>query len=99
MTLEQSRLADRPIRAETSLVGVDQQKLKPLPILKGADFASRIEQICREFPPVEPLADLRYRRILIAGMWGGENIFSRMGFIGLALKMRGAEVTALLCDS
>ena len=99
MTLEQTHVVDRPTRAETSLGRVDQQNLKPLPILKGADFASRIEQICREFPPVEPLADLRYRRILIPGMWGGENIFSRMGFIGLALKMRGAEVTALLCDS
>ena len=71
---------------------------EPDTLLKGESFTARVAEICRVLPDVSPLADLKYRRILIPGLLGGEVQFSLMAFIGHALRMRGAEVTALLCD-
>ncbi len=69
-----------------------------IPILKGREFADRVRQICAELPEVRPIENLQYRRILIPGMIGGEVQFTLLAFIGHALRMRGAEVTALCCD-
>ncbi len=71
---------------------------QPETILKGAQFAARVEEVCRTLPEVRPLPGLKYRRILIPGMIGGETQFALLGFIAHALRMRGAEVTGLCCD-
>ena len=67
-------------------------------LLKGDRFAARVAEICRVLPEVSPLADLKYKRILIPGLLGGEVQFSLMAFVAHALRIRGAEITALLCD-
>ena len=72
---------------------------QPLTILKGPDFTDRLREICTGDLPRQPLPDLKYRRILIPGISGGELHWSMMGFIGQALRIRGAAVTALLCDA
>jgi hypothetical protein len=45
-----------------------------------------------------PLGELKHERILIPGLCGGEVQFALLGFIGQALRIRGAKVTALMCD-
>lgn len=76
-----------------------QMAVRPEPaILKGASFTARLSEVSREPLPIQPLADLKYRRILIPGVLGGEVQFALLGFIGQALRLRGAEVTALMCD-
>lgn len=71
-----------------------------MPILKGPDFADRMAEVCRGgLPEVQPLANLRYGNILIPHLVGGELPYALHGIIGQALRMRGAEVTALVCDS
>lgn len=67
-------------------------------ILRGDAFAAAIERICRLPPPSCPLETLKYRRILLPGMVGGEIYFALLGLIGQALRIRGAEVTSLQCD-
>ncbi|MHC4211129.1 MAG: capsular polysaccharide export protein, LipB/KpsS family, partial [Planctomycetota bacterium] len=59
----------------------------------------RVAAVCRRLPPVQPLGDLRHVRILAPGMWGGEVLFGLQGFLCHALRLRGAEVLSLLCDS
>ena len=71
----------------------------PPPILKGASFTRRVREICRVLPEPDASADLKYRRILIPGLLGGEIQFSLLGFLGHAMRLRGAHVTALLCDA
>lgn len=71
---------------------------QPLPYLKGPTFAARLAEVCRGPLPHTPLPDLKYRRILIPGLLGGEIQVALLGLLGQALRMRGAEVTALLCD-
>lgn len=71
----------------------------PLTILKGDDFADRLAHIAREPMPSDPLPDLRYQRILVPGLTGGERHFALLGFIAQALRIRGASVTALMCDA
>jgi hypothetical protein len=66
--------------------------------LKGADFAARVRDICRVRPAARPLRELAHRRILIPGVIGGEIQFALLGFVAHALRLRGAEVTCLLCD-
>ena len=70
-----------------------------LPILKGEPFRQRIEEICRQVPQPQPVDGIRYKNILIPQMVGGELEFAVMGFLGQSLRMRGASVTGLLCDS
>ncbi|MHC4090573.1 MAG: hypothetical protein ACYSVY_09910, partial [Planctomycetota bacterium] len=67
-------------------------------VLKGAEFTARVAEICAAVPEASPLPDLKYRRILIPGMLGGEYQFALLGFVAHALRMRGADVTGLLCD-
>ncbi|MHC4416714.1 MAG: hypothetical protein ACYS0G_15700 [Planctomycetota bacterium] len=67
-------------------------------ILKGNDFAGRLREIFGDGLPVCPLEDPNYRRILIPALTGGELQFALLGLIGQALRMRGAAVTALMCD-
>lgn len=68
-------------------------------ILKGADFTERLTALCRgDLPVVAPLDGRRYSNILIPHLVGGELPFALHGVIGQALRMRGATVTALLCD-
>ena len=69
-----------------------------LKILKGRDFADRLREVCAPPLPARPLADPKYQRILIPGLCGGEVQFALLGFIGQALRIRGAKVTALMCD-
>jgi hypothetical protein len=71
----------------------------PLAILKGPAFTERLQAVCHTRPPVRPLPDLKYKRILIPGIVGGEDQFSLLAFSGEALRQRGAEVTALCCDA
>ncbi len=69
-------------------------------ILKGPVFADRLADVCRAgLPTVEPLDGLRYANILIPHLVGGELPFALHGVVGQALRMRGAQVTALVCDS
>ncbi len=72
---------------------------QPLSILKGPTFTARLEQICHGELPIEPLEGSKYKRILIPGLTGGELHFSILGFIAQALRIRGASVTALMCDA
>lgn len=67
--------------------------------LKGEAFADRLREICRELPPIKALDDLKYRRILIPGIIGGEIQFTLLTLLGHALRMRGAEVVGLCCDA
>ncbi|MHC4234624.1 MAG: capsular polysaccharide export protein, LipB/KpsS family [Planctomycetota bacterium] len=67
-------------------------------VLKGAEFTARVAEICAAVPEASPLPDLKYRRILIPGMLGGEYQFALLGFVAHALRMRGADVSGLLCD-
>ncbi len=69
-----------------------------LKILKGRDFADRLREVCAPPLPTRPLADPKYQRILIPGLCGGEVQFALLGFIGQALRIRGAKVTTLMCD-
>lgn len=67
-------------------------------LLKGEQFTARLTQICHDLPPVNPLAGIKYKRILVPGIVGGEIQFAQLSFLAHALRMRGAKVTALLCD-
>lgn len=67
-------------------------------LIKGTAFAERVRQVCAQPPAPVPLANPKNRRILIPGMIGGELQFALLGFIGQALRLRGATVTGLLCD-
>ena len=67
-------------------------------ILKGPAFASRLGEVSREPIIREPLADSKYSNILIPGLLGGEVQFALLGLTGQALRIRGAVVTALMCD-
>ncbi|MCG3139081.1 MAG: hypothetical protein HJJLKODD_02959 [Phycisphaerae bacterium] len=67
-------------------------------MLKGEAYTQRLQTICAHLPEITELPDLRYRRILIPGLIGGEFQFTLLGFIAHALRARGAVVTALLCD-
>jgi len=71
----------------------------PLTILKGDAFAVRLARIARQPMPSEPLPNLKYQRILVPGLTGGERHFALLGFIAQALRIRGAAVTALMCDA
>ncbi len=71
---------------------------QPLPILKGPTFTARLEQIFRGELSIHPLKGSRYKRILIPGLCGGEVQFALLSFIAQALRIRGADVTALMCD-
>lgn len=66
--------------------------------LKGSRFAAKLEAVCKDPLPSHPLPDLKYRRILLPHMIGGEIYYALLGFIGQGLRIRGAEVTALQCD-
>jgi hypothetical protein len=68
------------------------------PVLKGRAFAERLAAVCQGPLPETPLADRKYRRVLIPGLVGGEIQVALLGLLGQALRMRGAEVTALMCD-
>ena len=76
-----------------------KQISQPLTILKGPTYTARLRQICGGELPIQPLEGIRYQRILIPGITGGELHWAMMGLLGQALRIRGAEVTALLCDS
>ena len=67
-------------------------------ILKGPAFASRLGEVSRDPIVLEPLANPKYRNILIPGLLGGEVQFALLGLTGQALRIRGATVTALMCD-
>lgn len=71
---------------------------RPLEILKGQGFADRLGALFGDGVPSCPLEGLAYRRILIPGLTGGEIQFALLGLVGQALRVRGAEVTALMCD-
>lgn len=71
---------------------------QPLTILKGDTYEAKLQAICKEPLPSDPLPDIKYKRILIPGLSGGERHFALLGFIGQALRIRGAEVTAMICD-
>lgn len=72
---------------------------QPEAFLKGPTFQHRLAEVCRGLPDIQPLADAKHRNILIPQMVGGELEFAMMGMIGQALRMRGAQVTGLLCDA
>ncbi len=69
-----------------------------LALLKGEDFAERLRTIFADRLPEASLSNLQHKRILIPGLTGGELHFSILGFIAQALRIRGADVTALMCD-
>ncbi len=69
-----------------------------LPILKGPAFAARLAEVCAGALPSAPLPGRRYHRILVPGLCGGEVQFALLGLLATALRIRGAEVTALMCD-
>lgn len=69
-----------------------------LSLLKGKDFAERLKVIFADTLPNQSLGNLKHQRILIPGLTGGELQFAILGFIAQALRIRGAEVTALMCD-
>lgn len=73
--------------------------LPVLPVLKGSAFANRMAAIFAEDAPVTPLPGLRYKRIVIPAVSGGELHFAMLGLMAKALEMRGADVTLLLCDA
>ena len=79
-------------------VSMSKRADQPLPILKGPTFTARLAQIFHGELPIEPLEGSKYKRILIPGLTGGELHFSILGFIAQALRIRGADVTALMCD-
>lgn len=67
--------------------------------LKGDDFAQRMRSIFEGELPSYSCDGRLYHRILIPGMTGGENQWALIGIIGQAMRTRGAEVTALMCDA
>ncbi len=67
-------------------------------ILKGPQFTARLLQLGDQLPPAVSGENFKYRRILIPAMLGGEIQFALLGFLAQSLRMRGAEVTGLLCD-
>lgn len=69
-----------------------------LPVLKGDQFTERMARIFADPAPVAPLPGMRYRRIVIPAVSGGELHFAMLGLLAKALEMRGADVTLLLCD-
>jgi hypothetical protein len=69
------------------------------PVLKASEFSDRIASIFNDSLPSHPIPDLKYRRILIPGLAGGELHFCMLGLMGQAMRIRGALVTALCCDS
>ena len=73
-------------------------RTSPEPLLKGEHFTARLAEICRRLPEVSSAEGIKYRRILIPGIVGGEIQFAQLAFLAHALRMRGADVTALLCD-
>ena len=72
---------------------------QPLTILKGPTYTARLRELCDGELPIQPLEGIRYKRLLIPGVTGGEQHWSMMAFLAQGLRMRGAQVTALLCDS
>ncbi|MFB3103464.1 MAG: hypothetical protein ACE1ZA_00935 [Pseudomonadales bacterium] len=68
-------------------------------MLRGDDFAQRMRAIFEGELPSHPFDGRRYHRILIPGMTGGEHQWALIGVIGQAMRTRGAEVTALMCDA
>jgi hypothetical protein len=70
-----------------------------LPVIKGNDFTERMARIFASDVPARPLPGLRYRRIMIPAISGGELHFAMLGLLAKALEMRGADVTVLLCDA
>lgn len=75
-----------------------QTDFQQLNVLKGPDFSKRLARICRALPEVRELPGIKYRRILIPGLVGGEIQFAQLAFVAHALRMRGAEPISLLCD-
>jgi len=70
-----------------------------LPVLKGVQFSDRMASVFSTLSPVAVLPDMRYRKIMIPAVSGGELHFAMLGLIAKALEQRGAEVTLLLCDA
>ena len=68
-------------------------------MLRGDDFAQRMRAIFEGDLPSHSLDGRRHHRILIPGMTGGEHQWALIGVIGQAMRTRGAEVTALMCDA
>lgn len=67
--------------------------------LRGDAFAERLRSIFVDELPCFPLEDRQHHRILIPGLSGGELQWALLGVIGQALRVRGADVTALMCDA
>lgn len=70
-----------------------------LPVLKGDAFAAELDRACAGPLPSDPWDDLKHRRILIPHMVGGELEFALMGLLAQAMRIRGAQVVATLCDA
>ncbi|MCH8822175.1 MAG: hypothetical protein IH984_01580 [Planctomycetes bacterium] len=68
-------------------------------MLRGDDFAHRMRTVFKGELPSHSFEGRCYHRILIPGMTGGENQWALIGVIGQAMRTRGAEVTALMCDA
>jgi hypothetical protein len=71
---------------------------QPAGSIRGSQYADQLARVCAGPLPQHPFPNLKYRRVLLPGMIGGEIYFSLLGMIGHALRIRGAEATALLCD-
>ena len=81
------------------MMSLSLQLVQDQTVLKSEQFIPLLEDICGDPLPKHALPNLKYKRILIPNLVGGELAFAIMGFFGQALRIRGAEVTALSCDS
>ena len=68
--------------------------------LRGNAFIERFAAVfAGNRPPPRPLDDAQHQNILIPQMVGGELHWAVFGFLGVALELRGAKVTATVCDA
>lgn len=69
------------------------------PIAGPAELTEMLRRLAADIPTPAHGCDLRYRHVLIPMLVGASDLFAvREGLIGHALRMRGAEVTFVLCD-
>jgi hypothetical protein len=73
------------------------------PVLRRIDgpaaWTRVLRELARDLPPPAGGGGLRHRRVVIPMLVGASDLFAvREGLIGHALRMRGAEVTFVVCD-
>jgi len=72
--------------------------VSPRNAIKGNAFAQCLRDACAGPFPSHPIGKIKYKRILLPHMIGGEMYVALVGVIGQALRIRGAEAVALTCD-